>query len=162
MSKRRALPIVVVLLVGVLAACHPPGPVAPPPRFGLDVCNQALPGSRVLTDIDATGVAIVCEATPSDTGGVDAFGWYDKNVIYIFTPPANQPVGFVRKVAEHEYGHAEAARHPDWAAGWNGEQFAESWAWCNYPHEVGVGYSFIGSVPTADQCGQLRAFYAYR
>ena len=38
------------LFLQLMPACDPP------PRFGLDACNQYLPGSPELTDNDATGV----------------------------------------------------------------------------------------------------------
>lgn len=157
-----------VMMVVVLGACDPvtpPGPIAPPPppaRFGLEQqCNQTLPGSVVLADIDASGVPIVCEQR---LGGApnDSYGWFDGTTIHIWAVPVNNPLAYVRKVAAHEYGHWIAKKHKAWVVGWTDENFAEGWAWCNYPHEAGVGYGFTGGVPSAAQCGQMRQWYANR
>lgn len=156
--------VLFLVVMTVFAACELPPPlprITPPPaRFGLAVCNQTLPGSQILADIDAAQVTIVCENQPSPS---DSYGWYNKTVIHIWAPPANNPPSFVRKVAAHEYGHYVASKHRDWEASWySPENFAESWAWCNYPHDVGVGYVFQGPKPTAGQCVQMQQWYAVR
>lgn len=153
---------IVVAVLGLgLMGCEPPGPPAPAARFGLAVCNETLPGSKVLADIDGSGVRIVCEAQLAGAPN-DSYGWWDGTTIHIWPIPANNPPAYVRKVAAHEYGHYIASQHPAWTQGWTSENFAEGWAWCNYVHEVGVGYGFTGGMPSVAQCGQMQQWYANR
>lgn len=168
---RRASRVLIAVLV--LAACRPPGPIAPPPppRFGSVACNHALPGSRVLADIDADGIPIVCEAQRTGTPA-DATGWWDGHTIHVWPNVVPQPETYTQEVAGHEYGHALAQRHRGWVPAWEAarglgdgtgdEDFATSWAWCNYPRPIGVGYGFRAGTPTASQCALLASWYAAR
>lgn len=163
--------IAILALVFAATACQPPGPTVPA-RFGLDACNHVLPGSPQLRDIDASGIPIVCEARPANTPG-DAEGWWDGTTIHVWPAVLGEPETYAAKTAGHEYGHAMNARHPEWTAAWQqikgtapghdtSEDLADSFAYCIYPHYVGVGYRFYVSATTPAQCDTLRSWYAAR
>jgi hypothetical protein len=168
---------VAAALVGllILAGCDPTpteplaaAPAAPPARFGLDACNNNLPGSQQLADIDASGVPIVCEAHLPGAPSW-ASGWFDGTTIHIWPQPDAAPDTYVLKVAAHEYGHSVVDRNPDWSTQWQAlrgttshEDFPEAWAWCNYPHPRGIGYVLPVGIPTADQCGVMHDWYSAR
>lgn len=157
-----------LLLIGAVfatVACDPPGPPAPPDRFGLEACNQYLPGSKALADIDAAGVPIVCEQRLAGAPSW-ASGWYN-GTIHIWPQPDAAPNTYVLKVAPHEFGHHIQHQHPDWDTWWQAmrststsEEFPEAWAWCNYPRPATIGYVWsTGVAPSSAQCQTMQGWH---
>lgn len=148
---------IIVGLMFVLVACQPETSTS---RFTSAACNQYLPGSQQLADVDSYGTPIVCEPRLNGTPSL-AEGWFDGTTIHVWPAALGEPDSYVLKVAAHEYGHDVQSRHPDWVYG-DAEQFAESWAWCNYPHVAGSGYRFTGAVPSAGDCAVFAYWYSNR
>jgi len=157
------------LVLRLMPACDPP----PPPRFGLDACNQYLPGSPELTDIDASGVPIVCEHRDPSLKPV-VLGWWDGTTIHIYDPPpdlADKYSGsYVLHYAGHEYAHALGDRHQNWVESWASvrhsgkpaEDFAESFVYCIYPSD-GTNFIFYSDhMPSADECAAMEFWYSWR